>query len=96
MFISGFFNRPQQQQQPQVVYQQAPPKKSGIGLGGAAALGKYHHSFKLRIILMSAPRIGIGGLAAGALLENAWDDHEDREEEQAYDQGMHSRTLHSS
>ncbi|THH01748.1 hypothetical protein EW026_g1015 [Hermanssonia centrifuga] len=65
----GWFGggRPQQPPQ-QVVYEQAPPKKSGMGMGTAIAAG------------------GVG-LIGGALLADAFEDHEDREEQQAYDQG---------
>ncbi|KAF8841298.1 hypothetical protein BDN67DRAFT_532713 [Paxillus ammoniavirescens] len=54
------------QQQP--VYAQAPPKKSGIGLGTAVLAGG-------------------AGLVGGALLMDAFEDHDEREREEGYDQG---------
>jgi len=54
------------QQQP--VYTQAPPKKSGIGLGTAVLAGG-------------------AGLVGGALLMDAFEDHDEREREEGFDQG---------
>ncbi|KAI9063494.1 hypothetical protein FKP32DRAFT_722968 [Trametes sanguinea] len=53
--------------QPTVV-QQAPPKKSGPGMGTALLAGG-------------------AGLVGGALLMDAFEDHEDHEREEAYDAG---------
>jgi len=77
------------QQQPQVVYvqQQRPPKKSGFGMGGMLAAGK---PFSL-ISLVPYPGmvifLGGAGLLGGALLENAWEDHEEREREDGFLEG---------
>ncbi|KAH9942984.1 uncharacterized protein BXZ73DRAFT_74055 [Epithele typhae] len=55
--------------QPTTAYQQqAPPKKSGPGMGTALLAGG-------------------AGLVGGALLMDAFEDHEDHEREQAYDAG---------
>ena len=82
--LIGFFGG--QQQQPQVVYQQAPPKKSGPGMGTALLAGRCHrdpliNSFSSHLFL------GGAGLVGGALLADAFEDHEDREEREAYDAG---------
>jgi hypothetical protein len=61
----GYTSPPPQQ----YVQQQPPPKKSGLGAGGGAALG-----------------LG-AGLLGGALLTEAFESHENFEEEQAYQQG---------
>ncbi|KAI0676707.1 hypothetical protein C8Q78DRAFT_1073498 [Trametes maxima] len=54
--------------QPTTVVQQAPPKKSGPGMGTALLAGG-------------------AGLVGGALLMDAFEDHEDHEREEAYDAG---------
>ena len=57
---------------PGAQYSQYPPKKSGMGGMGAGGM-----------------MLGAGaGLVGGAMLMNAVDDHQDFEEQQAYQQGQ--------
>lgn len=77
------------QQQPQVVYvqQQQPPKKSGFGMGGMLAAGKLFSSVSLDFYPDMVLFLGGVGLLGGALLEDVWEHHEEREREDAFLEG---------
>lgn len=59
-------------QQPQTVYQQAPPKKSGMGMGTVLAAGT---RFEISAHMSYSPGVHTGGagLLGGALLGEAFD-----------------------
>ncbi|KAF8156150.1 hypothetical protein BJ912DRAFT_1151972 [Pholiota molesta] len=75
------------QQQPQVIYQQAPQKKSGIGMGTVALGGTHRMS---AWILRGYHYLGWCGLLGGLLIEDAIDNSYD----QGFDQG--ARTLEAA
>ncbi|KAG1767706.1 hypothetical protein EV702DRAFT_1146175 [Suillus placidus] len=64
----GLFGRTPSQPQPVYAQQQAPPKKSGPGMGTALLAGG-------------------AGIVGGALLMDAFENHEDNVRDEAYDQG---------
>lgn len=66
--------------------QQAPPKKSGPGIGTALAIGthQYCHCLELQFDVCAK---GGAGLLGGAVLEDLWQDHDQNEREEGFQDG---------
>lgn len=58
-----------------------------MGMGSALAIGVYY----MVVLLLQCTDTfsGGAGLLGGALLENAWDDHEENIERESYDDGVY-------
>lgn len=91
---SGWFGSSAPPQTVQVV-EERPAHKSGPGMGTALLAGMlnifrlnlFHHS------LMGSQFIGGAGLIGGALLADAWEDHDQAEQEEGYQEGEHLSVL---
>ena len=69
------------------MYQQAPPKKSGPGMGTALLAGMYRPSYHVVTYSQLLVTQGGAGLVGGALLMDAFEDHDRDEYQDGYDQG---------
>ncbi|KIJ70620.1 hypothetical protein HYDPIDRAFT_105364 [Hydnomerulius pinastri MD-312] len=83
MPLLGFFGGGGQQQPAYV--QPAPAQRKGPGMGTALLAGSFGNPFGVNEANFG--RTGGAGLVGGALLMDAFEDHEDNEREEAYDQG---------